>query len=119
MSNEMDTVKHKLTELYAAAPRGPVSLRQVIDIALRTPEGLAAQAKYLNGDSPNGNSIMDRKDVADIVRVIAEKMKMAIPDSTKTIQIARMVMRVQRSAGILVLRTGRIDLQIEHNPTQE
>jgi len=119
MSHDIEQIRTTLAELYAQSPRGPLSDRQIVAICIREPAGVDLVTRYLNGESPNGNSIMDRKDVADGIRIIAEKLKTPFPISTKTIKIARLIMEEMRKANVPVLRTGRMDLQIEHNPTPE
>lgn len=93
------------------APKPVMKLRDIVAQCLVTDEGIAAQEKYLNGVSPEGNALLDRAEVAKIVRKIAQGKGLTIPDTVKTISIAKVVLDVQRTRlDLRVDRRGRIDM---------
>lgn len=87
---------------------------ELVAIGLRLPKVIEAQAKYLNGDSPNGNSLMDRKDVADILRAELARNGTPLPATLKTVVIARYVMKQQRRGGLEISRSGRLVLELPY-----
>jgi hypothetical protein len=93
------------------APKPVMKLRDIVAQCLVTDEGIKAQETYLNGVSPEGNALLDRAEVAKIVRKIAQAKGLTIPAMVKTISIAKVVLDVQRDRlGLKVDRRGRIDM---------
>lgn len=99
-----------LAEEYAAAPRAPLTLRQTIAVLLRKPEAIKLQMATLNGESPCGNSMMDRGLFARGLRAIGEKYSLPIPDKVKDVKVARVAMQEQKRV-LPMTRTGRFDME--------
>ena len=99
----------KLALIYANAPKPFISLPQIIAQCLATQAGIQAQETYLNGESPTGNNLLDRGEVAKIIRSEAKRLGLTIPVSIKDIKIVKLIRDKQRSAGIPIGRNGRID----------
>lgn len=101
-----------IAELYEAHKKPLIPLKGVVALMLATPNGIKAQEKYLNGDSPEGNDILDRGEVARVIREEAGRHGLTIHASIKTKAIMTCIMREQRKVGIPLTRTGRIDLDL-------
>lgn len=93
------------------APKPVMKLRDIVAQCLVTDEGIKAQETYLNGESPEGNALLDRAEVAKIVRKIAQTKGLTIPAAVKTISIAKVILDVQRTRlDLKVDRRGKIDM---------
>lgn len=108
--NALVEVTAAIGNVYAENAMAPASLNFIVDTVLRTPKGVASQATYLNGESPNGNAIMDRGDCAKEIRALAKAAGTPIGDDVTNAKLARIIMKRQRVNGLMVGRNGKLVL---------
>ena len=108
----------KLSVIYQNAPKPFISLPQIVAQCLATPVGIKAQEDYLDGDSPTGNNLLDRGEVARVIRAEAKRLNLTIPVSVKDIKIVKLIRLKQRAVGLPIGRNGRILLNLESQPVE-